>query len=121
MKTILILCVLITLALANVQVTHTVQQNLEPNCTVARTSKLVTFILAVIPATGTLGVDRFYSGWTTVAYVKLLVGIFCNICTCGLFSFIFWLCDFITLLQESSAPPYTYMTDGYGCPWKKDF
>lgn len=87
------------------------------NCTIPKISKRVTFIFAVIPFTGTLAIDRFYSKWTDIGAIKLVLGLCCDLFTCGLFSIIFWLVDWISLLQSSGM----YKTDGDGCPFLTDF
>lgn len=104
---------------------YILQTNNTGNNTICKTyppiSKLTTFILAVIPVTARFGIDRFYSLWINVGLTKLLVGLFCDVCTCGLFTLIFWICDFVSLITGNPIPPYSYQTDGNGCPFKADF
>jgi hypothetical protein len=87
----------------------------QSNCTYTPISKLITFILAVIPASATLGIDRFYDLSIGLGVLKLLINLCCNCFCCGIPGTIFWLVDFISLLTGARN------TDGLGCPYAKDF
>lgn len=87
------------------------------NCTTPKISKRTTFIFSVIPFTGTLAIDRFFSRWIDIGLIKLLLGLFCDSFTCGLFSIVFWIIDFVSLIQGTIM----YRTDGDGCPFIEDF
>jgi hypothetical protein len=70
-----------------------------PNRGVARQSKMISFILAIVPACGHLAVNRFYNDYIGLGVAKLLIPNF-NI---------WWLVDWILILVDG-------LPSANGCP-----
>eukprot|EP01080_Neovahlkampfia_damariscottae_P000300 gene300-6714_t len=82
------------------------------NCTIhGGKSKKTAFILAIIPFTGLVGVDRFYLSYWGLGIFKIVVTIF----TCGFGGVIWWILDIIAIATD------VIDYDGYRCPLINDF
>eukprot|EP01080_Neovahlkampfia_damariscottae_P002707 gene2707-3903_t len=84
---------------------HKVEQGECP----APKSKIVVFVLSIM--LGTLGVDRFYTGYILLGILKLLI----TFLSFGLFGWIWWLIDFVLILDG------TWNAEKSGCKFKRDF
>jgi hypothetical protein len=111
----LLIVLLIVFTKQEVQNVEEVKSLKQSACTYTPISKLTTFILAIVPFTASLGIDRFFDLSIGIGVLKLLINLCCNLCCCGIPGIIFWLIDFISLLTG------TRNTDGLGCPYARDF
>eukprot|EP01080_Neovahlkampfia_damariscottae_P011873 gene11873-5200_t len=80
------------------------QKNIQAvKCNETRKLKLIVVVLAVF--VGTLGADRYYTGFTALGVLKLLITIF----SCGLCGWIWWLIDLLLVVTGA------WNTDSDGC------
>eukprot|EP01080_Neovahlkampfia_damariscottae_P008868 gene8868-817_t len=109
MKTNILFILIVTLTLLSFCYAETKQNKQNPpDCTKPK-SKLAVFIISIL--VGSLGIDRFYTGYIGLGIGKLLISIF----SCGLCGWIWWLIDWILIVTDSWDSEFS------GCKFNKDF